>query len=409
MFLPSNITLAPGDSGDFVRELQRRLSTLSLFSADSISGFYDGMTTSAVTSFQFQQGLRGDGVAGPETLRRLNGVLSGTADSTPATTPATTEDVMKTFYMVDHMQDEIAPVPAPDAFTFQPFQPDLVQTPPAMTPVQPVLQQAAIPQHPQPTAAPAMPDPSLFLQPVAAPAAPHVIPHEQPAPKPDLTPPQPATEKPLQPQPAPQQPQPDVAVKPVHQQPHPIEQPIAVKPVEPVLQPVTQPQPATEKPLQPQPVPLTPQPQQPVLTEKPLEHKPPHLQPQPHHPAPEQKPAPAPQDPATRTVEARAPEAHAQLQKPAPEHKPAVTPQPQENQEAAPERQTLRQRFTGMMQRVADYMEAKLPPSVQAEVQKIGVQMNERGIREVPLPPNETALPSPGATPGRGPAQTAER
>jgi peptidoglycan hydrolase-like protein with peptidoglycan-binding domain len=81
MFLPSNITLQFGDSGDFVSELQRRLALVHCFSDAMISGFYDGPTVNGVTLFQSQCGLRADGVAGPETLRRLNSSIAGDSTS----------------------------------------------------------------------------------------------------------------------------------------------------------------------------------------------------------------------------------------------------------------------------------------------------------------------------------------
>lgn len=82
MFLPSNITLKFGDSGDFVSELQRRLVAVSCFSAEGINGFYDGSTVNGVSQFQSMSGIRADGIAGPETLRRLNGVISGDTTAT---------------------------------------------------------------------------------------------------------------------------------------------------------------------------------------------------------------------------------------------------------------------------------------------------------------------------------------
>lgn len=82
MFLPSNITLKFGDSGDFVSELQRRLVAVSCFSAEGINGFYDGSTVNGVSQFQSMSGIRADGIAGPETLRRLNGVISGDTSAT---------------------------------------------------------------------------------------------------------------------------------------------------------------------------------------------------------------------------------------------------------------------------------------------------------------------------------------
>lgn len=72
MFLPSNITLEPGDTGDYVRELQRRLNQRDLLSEISINGYYDGITTDAVRSFQMMSGLKSDGIAGPDTIRRLS-------------------------------------------------------------------------------------------------------------------------------------------------------------------------------------------------------------------------------------------------------------------------------------------------------------------------------------------------
>lgn len=77
MFLPANITLQFGDSGDFVAELQRRLAAVNAHDENGINGFYDGVTVNSVSSFQSRVGLRADGIAGPETLRKLNGVVSG--------------------------------------------------------------------------------------------------------------------------------------------------------------------------------------------------------------------------------------------------------------------------------------------------------------------------------------------
>lgn len=77
MFLPSNITLQFGDSGDFVSELQRRMCLVQCFNETMVNGFYDGNTANGVSRFQGMVGLHVDGVAGPETLRRLNGVISG--------------------------------------------------------------------------------------------------------------------------------------------------------------------------------------------------------------------------------------------------------------------------------------------------------------------------------------------
>lgn len=82
MFLPANITLQFGDSGDFVSELQRRLAAIDAHPGDAINGFYDGVTVNSVSGFQSRSGIRADGIAGPETLRRLNGVASGDTSTT---------------------------------------------------------------------------------------------------------------------------------------------------------------------------------------------------------------------------------------------------------------------------------------------------------------------------------------
>ena len=79
MFLPANITLQFGDAGDFVAELQRRLASVNAHPDHGINGAFDGMTVNSVSSFQSRVGIRADGIAGPETLRRLNGVISGDA------------------------------------------------------------------------------------------------------------------------------------------------------------------------------------------------------------------------------------------------------------------------------------------------------------------------------------------
>ncbi len=72
MFLPGNITLEPGDSGDYVTELQRRLAARDLLAEGAVNGVYDGITTNAVKGFQSLHGLTIDGIAGPDTIRRLN-------------------------------------------------------------------------------------------------------------------------------------------------------------------------------------------------------------------------------------------------------------------------------------------------------------------------------------------------
>ncbi|MAR56823.1 MAG: hypothetical protein CMM93_06545 [Rickettsiales bacterium] len=74
MFLPTDITLQPGDMGEYVTELQRRLVARDLLSDSGISGSYDGMTEQAVKTLQAMNGLRQTGIAHPPTLRALSGV-----------------------------------------------------------------------------------------------------------------------------------------------------------------------------------------------------------------------------------------------------------------------------------------------------------------------------------------------
>lgn len=109
MFLPSNITLKFGDSGDFVTELQRRLVLVHCFNGDAVNGFYDGMTVNAVTQFQGMSGLHADGVAGPETLRRLNGVIAGEGGS-----PTDTKQEAEAALTVSTHQAWLAEQAAPD-------------------------------------------------------------------------------------------------------------------------------------------------------------------------------------------------------------------------------------------------------------------------------------------------------
>lgn len=82
MFLPSNITLKFGDSGDFVAEMQRRLVIVQCLAEQAVTSFFDGATVNAVTLFQQQHGLRADGVADPVTLSKLNNVIAGTDTDT---------------------------------------------------------------------------------------------------------------------------------------------------------------------------------------------------------------------------------------------------------------------------------------------------------------------------------------
>ncbi|WP_143621355.1 peptidoglycan-binding domain-containing protein [Streptomyces tsukubensis] len=65
--------LRRGDKGEEVRELQRRLQQLRLFSGDA-DGLYDDRVESAVTAFQWSRGAKDErGVYGPDTREKLEG------------------------------------------------------------------------------------------------------------------------------------------------------------------------------------------------------------------------------------------------------------------------------------------------------------------------------------------------
>lgn len=105
MFLPANITLQFGDSGDFVAELQRRLAAIDAHPGDAINGFYDGVTVNSVSGFQSRSGIRADGIAGPETLRRLNGVASG--DTSTSSSDNKTEEEEKQLANDQYMREQM--------------------------------------------------------------------------------------------------------------------------------------------------------------------------------------------------------------------------------------------------------------------------------------------------------------
>ncbi len=67
----SNGTCAPGDKGDAVKKVQKRLKALGYYTS-SIDGDYGNGTKKAVAAFQKRNGLSADGVVGPKTLSKLN-------------------------------------------------------------------------------------------------------------------------------------------------------------------------------------------------------------------------------------------------------------------------------------------------------------------------------------------------
>ena len=61
----------PGDRGDAVAALQRRLKSLEYYDYSRITGYYGPVTREAVRRFQRVNGLAANGVASPETMELL--------------------------------------------------------------------------------------------------------------------------------------------------------------------------------------------------------------------------------------------------------------------------------------------------------------------------------------------------
>jgi hypothetical protein len=67
-----NLNLKIGSIGNDVRKLQERLKDLGFYNG-RIDGIFGGATLSAVKAFQKHEGLKVDGIVGPETARKLFG------------------------------------------------------------------------------------------------------------------------------------------------------------------------------------------------------------------------------------------------------------------------------------------------------------------------------------------------
>ena len=77
-------TMRQGNSGEKVRQLQDKLVYLGLMPAGSADGVYGAATTSAVSAFQQQQGLKVLGIANIETQTALNRLYQAKYDADPA-------------------------------------------------------------------------------------------------------------------------------------------------------------------------------------------------------------------------------------------------------------------------------------------------------------------------------------
>ncbi|WOC33699.1 spore cortex-lytic enzyme [Caproicibacterium argilliputei] len=69
-----------GSQGSEVTKIQTKLQDLGIYSA-KIDGVYGSATKSAVVTFQKQQGITADGIAGTQTLKAL-GITGSSSDST---------------------------------------------------------------------------------------------------------------------------------------------------------------------------------------------------------------------------------------------------------------------------------------------------------------------------------------
>ena len=313
MFLPSTITLKFGNSGDFVTELQNRLVLVKCLSDGMVTGFYDGSTVNAVMMFQGREGLHADGIAGPDTLRRLNGVISGSSGSAPTST-----------------QEEEQKIEA----------------------TQPVQQFV---WGEQPTVNPFFEAPA-----VATPEAPRIAPIEAAPAQADMRPMQ--APPPLQPA------LPSDTLQSFAQAPTPLQTAPAMSPRELAAQQQNAPvalgalaMPATAQ----QPIPATGQP----LSSD-----------------PSQTPLNATAIPVTQR----------------PTTVPATQPTALDQPAAAPQGIVAKtmQFANAMMQKLSDYFEKKLPPTVLDEVHSIGKEMHRSGMKEAPIPtgPDQRAPELPTRT-----------
>lgn len=381
MFLPTNITLKFGDSGDFVSELQRRLSAIHHFDVASINGFFDGVTVNAVSQFQTTNGIRADGIAGPETLRRLNGVISG--ETSTADQKAEEEEKKRLEQQAMFMQQQFAQ----QQFGVTPPPPAEIAEPTPQESLTPALGAAAFGMavhaaHTQPTTSPVQENQPFSARETLAnmllnqpsPSSPSLVMHA--AAVPPQQPPQPTGPVP----PAPT----------AHAQ-------TATVPPAPAPAPAPQPFASTQFAAQPQTQPQTPVP--PSAAVPPVPPQPAALHNKPVAPA---QPAHTPQQaahsaPAMATQQPPRPPAPAvPTPSPAPVQAPAAEAEPQQSRGLV----TRAKQFAGeFMQKLSNYFESKLPKPVIDEVKEIGLAMAKGGVRETLIPMGPS--PQRGETPNR--------
>ena len=77
-------TLRVGDEGSAVTELQKKLHELGYYDGKT-NGIYSNLVSEAVKAFQSNNGLKADGVAGPDTLKKLYSSSAKSASSSSVT------------------------------------------------------------------------------------------------------------------------------------------------------------------------------------------------------------------------------------------------------------------------------------------------------------------------------------
>ena len=86
----NNTNLKRGSKGTLVKELQSLLTTKKLYTG-RIDGDFGSYTENALKNYQKQNGLKVDGIFGPVTCRKINGVTTtAVGDNTSKTITATT-------------------------------------------------------------------------------------------------------------------------------------------------------------------------------------------------------------------------------------------------------------------------------------------------------------------------------
>lgn len=97
--------LTVGDKGDAVKTLQTKLNKVGY--KLTVDGEYGSATKAAVTSFQKKYNLEVDGVAGKNTITKLNAVIAAKSKNTSSTTSKAPSKVRK---FVGRIKDNASPV-----------------------------------------------------------------------------------------------------------------------------------------------------------------------------------------------------------------------------------------------------------------------------------------------------------